>query len=148
MRFFDKNKKNKNEILVCLAGNPNSGKTTIFNSLTGLKQKVANYPGVTVEKKSGFFYYEDFKINVVDLPGTYSLTAYSIEEIVARECIINEKPDIIINIVDSTNLYKSLYLTTQIKELNIPFIVALNMSDEAEKKGIIIDTKIINKLFR
>jgi len=114
---------------VALAGNPNSGKTTIFNNLTGARQNVGNWPGVTVEKKSGLVTYKDRKIEVVDLPGIYSLTAYSIEEIVARDFLINEKPDVVIDIVDAANLERNLYLAVQFLELGIPLIIALNMVD-------------------
>ena len=102
------------ELIVALAGNPNSGKTTIFNNLTGHRQKVGNYPGVTVEKKEGICRFSDVCITVVDLPGTYSLTAYSADELVARRFIIHEKPDVIVDIIDSSNLERNLYLTVQL----------------------------------
>ena len=127
------------KITVALAGNPNSGKTTIFNALTGAKQHVGNYPGVTVEKKEGVRNYKGYSINIVDLPGTYSLTAHSIEEVVARDYIINEHPDVVIDILDAANFERNMYLATQIYELNVPLIVALNMADLAEKQGILID---------
>jgi ferrous iron transport protein B len=124
------------ELKIALAGNPNSGKTTLFNALTGSRQHVGNYPGVTVEKKEGVYRLEDKKINIVDLPGTYSLTAYSEEEVVARDFLIFEKPQIIINIIDAANLQRNLYLTTQFFELGIPVIIALNMIDAARDRGI------------
>jgi ferrous iron transport protein B len=107
------------DFTIALAGNPNAGKTTIFNALTGLHQHTGNWPGKTVEKKEGEIEYGDLKINIVDLPGTYSLTAYSPEEIVARDFIIQEHPDVVINVVDATNLERNLYLTIQILELDV-----------------------------
>ena len=134
------------EIIVALAGNPNSGKTTIFNNLTGANQHVGNFPGVTVEKKEGYINYNGYRLKLVDLPGTYSLSAYSIEEIIARNYLINEKPDIVINIVDASNVERNLYLSTQISELGIPMIIAMNMSDMAKDRGIMIDYKYLAKL--
>jgi ferrous iron transport protein B len=126
--------KNK-KINVALAGNPNSGKSTVFNNLTGARQHVGNYPGVTVEKKEGKLQFKGYEINIVDLPGTYSLSAYSEDEIVARDFIIKEKPDVIIDVVDSSNLERNLYLATQLMELEVPLVLAMNMNDIAEKKG-------------
>jgi len=134
------------KITIALSGNPNSGKTTIFNNLTGLRQHVGNYPGVTVEKKSGIVEYKEFKINVVDLPGTYSLTAYSMEEIVARNFVINEKPDVVIDVVDSSNLERNLYLATQLIELEVPLILAFNMTDIVKKSGKKIDIDLLSEL--
>lgn len=131
---------------IALAGNPNSGKTSIFNNLTGARQHVGNWPGVTVEKKEGFCKYNGYEITVIDLPGTYSLTAYSIEELVARDFIIKEKPDVVVDIVDASNLQRNLYLTTQFKELSAKVVIALNMSDVAEKNGINIDAKNMSQL--
>ncbi|MDR3243851.1 MAG: ferrous iron transport protein B [Elusimicrobiota bacterium] len=128
-------------ITVALAGNPNCGKSTIFNALTGSNQHVGNYPGVTVEKKSGKRIYKDYNINLIDLPGTYSLSAYSDDEVVARDFIINDKPDIVIHVVDSSNLERNLYLFTQLRELDVPIIIALNMIDILENKGQRIDKK-------
>ncbi len=133
-------------LIVALAGNPNSGKTTIFNNLTGASQHVGNYPGVTVEKKEGTLSVDGYKIKFVDLPGTYSLSAYSIEEIIARNFIVQEKPDVVIDIVDALNLERNLYLTTQIVELGIPIIIALNMSDMARSRGISIDHTLLSQL--
>ncbi len=121
-------------MLVALAGNPNTGKSTIFNALTGMKQHVGNWPGVTVEKKEGYFEYEGKKIKVVDLPGTYSLSAYSLEELVARNFIIEEKPDVIVDVIDSSNLERNLFLLTELLELHRNIVVAMNMFDEAKKK--------------
>ncbi len=121
-------------MLIALAGNPNTGKTTIFNALTGSHQHVGNWPGVTVEKKEGFAEYKGERIRIVDLPGTYSLTAYSLEELIARNFILEEKPDVVIDIIDSTNLERNLYLLTELMELTDKIVVALNMFDEARKK--------------
>jgi ferrous iron transport protein B len=131
---------------VALAGNPNSGKTTIFNNLTGSRQKVGNWPGVTVEKKEGHVKKNGYYITIVDLPGTYSLTAYSIEEIVARDFILDEKPDVVVVIIDASNLERNLYLATQIRELDTKVIFALNMVDVARDNGIKIDTKKLSEL--
>jgi ferrous iron transport protein B len=132
---------------IALAGNPNSGKSTIFNNFTGARQHVGNYPGVTVEKKEGKLTFQGYEINVVDLPGTYSLSAYSEDEIVARDFVIKEKPDVIVDIVDSSNLERNLYLATQLMELEVPLILAMNMSDMAEKKGQDMDyTKLAELL--
>ena len=127
------------KITVALAGNPNSGKTTIFNQLTGERQHVGNYPGVTVEKVEGSLRHGDLEINVVDLPGTYSLTAYSIEEMVARNFLLDEKPDVVVDILDASNLERNLYLATQFMELGAPLVFALNMSDLARSRGIEFD---------
>jgi ferrous iron transport protein B len=129
---------------IALAGNPNSGKTTLFNALTGAHHKVGNYPGVTVEKREGVRYRGDKQYHFIDLPGIYSLTAYSIDEVVARDFILEEKPDIIVDVLDSTNLERNLYLCLQFQELGIPVIGALNMSDEAEAKGFRIDDKTLS----
>ena len=133
-------------IRVALAGNPNSGKTTVFNNLTGARQHVGNYPGVTVEKKTGTCEHVGTKMDVVDLPGTYSLTAYSIEEMVARDFIINEKPDVVVDVVDASNLERNLYLATQLIELNVPLVLALNMSDIAKARGIEFDLDKLSEL--
>ena len=124
-----------------LAGNPNSGKTTLFNSLTGGHQHVGNYPGVTVEKKEGYCIYKGRKFKIVDIPGTYSLTAYSLEEKVARDFLVNEKPAAVINILDASNLERNLYLTLQLMEMGVPVILALNMIDVARKRGVDINTE-------
>jgi ferrous iron transport protein B len=117
------------DLTIALAGNPNAGKTTIFNALTGLRQHTGN-----------------LKINIVDLPGTYSLTAYSPEEIIARDFIIEERPDVVINVVDATNLERNLYLTVQILELDVPVVLALNMTDDLHKDGAKIDIASLSQL--
>ncbi len=129
----------KRALKVALAGNPNSGKTTLFNALTGAHHKVGNYPGVTVEKREGSRTRNGREYRFIDLPGIYSLTAYSIDEVVARDFLLDEKPDLIVDVLDSTNLERHLYLCLQFQELGIPVVGALNMSDEAAAKGIKID---------
>ena len=131
-------------IRIALAGNPNSGKTTLFNALTGSNQFVGNWPGVTVEKKEGKLKGHDDVI-VTDLPGIYSLSPYTLEEVVAREYLISERPDAILNIVDGTNLERNLYLTTQLTELGIPVVVAINMMDLVEKNGDTINLDVLSK---
>ncbi len=126
---------------IALAGNPNVGKSTLFNVLTGSRQHVGNWPGKTVEKKDGYLKLENEEILVVDLPGTYSLTAYSIEEIIARDFIVNEKPTAVIAVVNAANLDRNLYLVTQLIELGMPVIVALNMTDVARRRGLQISLK-------
>lgn len=131
---------------IALVGNPNSGKTTLFNVLTGQKQYVGNWPGVTVEKKEGYLK-GDREVNLVDLPGIYSLSPYTLEEVVSRNFLLDEKPEAIINIIDGSNLERNLYLTEQLLELSIPMIVALNRADIIEKKGDKIDLKrLANRL--
>ena len=122
------------EIRIALAGNPNSGKTTLFNALTGSNQYVGNWPGVTVEKKEGKFK-QDRNVTITDLPGIYSLSPYTLEEVVAREYLVDERPDAILNIVDGTNIERNLYLTTQLMELGIPVVIAINMMDIVRKNG-------------
>ncbi|MBN1964294.1 MAG: ferrous iron transport protein B [Anaerolineae bacterium] len=129
---------------IALAGNPNVGKSTIFNALTGVRQHVGNWPGKTVEKKEGRATIKGREIIVVDLPGTYSLTAYSIEEIITRDFIVNEQPNAVVAVVDASNLERNLYLVAQIIELEVPVIVALNMSDMAQQRGLTIDTEALS----
>ena len=129
-------------IKFALAGNPNCGKTTMFNALTGANQYVGNWPGVTVEKKEGKVKgNKEDNITVVDLPGIYSLSPYTLEEVVSRDFLLNEDPDVIIDLVDATNIERNLYLTTQLIETGVPVVVALNMADLIEKRGLKIDTK-------
>ncbi len=134
------------QLTIALAGNPNSGKTTIFNDLTGARQKVGNWPGVTVEKKEGRLKKNGYDLKIVDLPGTYSLTPFSMEEIAARDFILNEKPDVVVNIIDAANLERSLFLAMQIVELDRPVVFALNMADLAKSKGMVIDTEKLSLL--
>lgn len=132
------------KITIALAGNPNSGKTTLFNALTGSNQYVGNWPGVTVEKKEGT-YKNNKDVTITDLPGIYSLSPYTLEEVVTREYLLNERPDVILNIVDGTNLERNLYLTTQFMELGIPVVVAINMMDVVEKNGDKLDIELLSK---
>jgi ferrous iron transport protein B len=136
----------KKKITIALSGNPNSGKSTVFNAITGARQHIANYPGVTVEKKSGKVVYKGQEIEVVDLPGTYSLTAYSLEELVARNFLVDERPDLVVDIVDASNLDRNLYLAVQLMELGVPMIIALNMVDVAESRGIDVDYERLSQL--
>ena len=129
---------------IALAGNPNCGKTTLFNSLTGSTQYVGNWPGVTVEKKEGRLI-RNKDVIIQDLPGIYSLSPYSMEEVVSRNYLVNEKPDAILNIVDGTNIERNLYLTTQILEIGLPTVVAINMMDAVDKNGDKIDIEKISK---
>ena len=124
---------------VAVAGQPNCGKSTLFNTLTGARQFVANYPGVTVEKRIGTFTHKRDRVTLVDLPGTYSLTSYSLEERVARDFLLDESPDLVLNIVDASNLERNLYLTFQLLEMEFPLIIALNMMDIAGGRGINVD---------
>ena len=131
-------------IKIALAGNPNTGKTTLFNALTGTNQYVGNWPGVTVEKKEGVLKgHKD--VSVMDLPGIYSLSPYTLEEVVARNYLVQERPDAILNIIDGTNLERNLYLTTQLMELGIPVVVAVNMMDVLRKNGDKLDTKKLSE---
>ena len=147
MKMSGPEKNNMNSsITIALAGNPNCGKTTIFNNLTGARQKVGNWPGVTVEKKEGHLTHKGLDVNVVDLPGTYSLTPFSIEEITARDYIMEQAPDIVVSIIDASNLERSLFLALQILELGRPCLFVLNMADMAEAKGIRIDADKLSSL--
>jgi len=135
----------KKVITLALAGNPNSGKTTVFNNLTGARQHVGNWPGVTVEKKEGHLSYAGYEIKVVDLPGVYSLTAYSLDEVIARDFIVDENPDVVVDIVDASNLERNLYLAVQLLEMGVPLVIALNMMDVAESRGYKIDVNALAK---
>ncbi len=131
---------------MALAGNPNAGKTTLFNELTGARQHVGNYPGITVDHKEGHFKHDGQEISITDLPGTYSLTAYSEEEIVTRDFLTSQKPDVVVNIVDASNLERNLYLSTQFLEMGVPLIIALNMMDVAKDRGIEVRSQKLSEL--
>ena len=133
------------KLLVGLAGQQNAGKSTMFNMLTGANQHIANYPGVTVDKKTGFYRYKDIKVETVDLPGTYSLTSFSLEERVARDFLITEKPDVVVNVVDASSLKRSLYFSFQVLEMGFPVVVALNMMDVAKRNGTEINIKALQE---
>lgn len=133
-------------LTIALAGNPNAGKTSVFNHLTGTRQKVGNWPGVTVEKKEGHIRRGDREIIVVDLPGTYSLTPFSLEEVIARNYLLDERPDVVIAVIDATNLERSFYLATQIRELDCKVLFALNMADMARARGLLIDGRKLAEL--
>ncbi|GHT09605.1 ferrous iron transporter B [Endomicrobiia bacterium] len=133
-------------ITVALVGNPNSGKSTIFNSLTGSNQNVGNYPGITVEKKEGLKKYKGYNVNFIDLPGTYSLSAYSDDEVVVRNFLLNEKLDVVVNVIDSANMERNLYLFTQIVELDMPVIMVLNMVDILKSHGKTVDKKVMSDI--
>lgn len=134
-------------ITIALAGNPNSGKSTLFNELTGSNQYVGNWPGVTVEKKTGK-YKKDKNINFTDLPGIYSLSPYTLEEVVSRDFLLNERPDVIIDVIDASNIERNLYLATQLREIGIPLVIALNMMDIVRKNGDEINTKKLEEALK
>ena len=136
----------QHKIKIALAGNPNSGKTTTFNNITGTRQKVGNWPGVTVEKKEGSVNKFGYELTIIDLPGTYSLTPFSIEEIIARNFVLEECPDVVIDIIDASNLERSLYLATQLRETDCKVLFALNMADLAKTRGIKIDAQKLSEL--
>ena len=133
-------------INVALVGNPNCGKTSLFNVASGAHEHVGNYSGVTVDAKEGFFDYQGYHFRIIDLPGTYSLSAYSPEEIYVRKHIIEETPDVIINVVDASNLERNLYLTTQLIDMNVRMVVALNMYDELQASGNQLDHEKLSQL--
>jgi ferrous iron transport protein B len=130
---------------VALAGNPNSGKSTIFNALTGARQHVGNWPGKTVEKKEGRCAIDGVEFVIIDLPGTYSLSAYSLEEIIAMDYLVDERPDVVVVVVDAANLERNLYLAVQVIEMGAPVILALNMSDIAASRGLKIDKERLSR---
>ena len=136
----------KRVVTIAVAGNPNAGKSTLINAITGSRLHVGNWPGVTVEKKGASFEFEGARIRLVDLPGAYSLSPYTQEEIIARDYLVHEKPDLVINVVDATNLERNLYLTMQLLELGLPVVMALNIFDEAEAKGYRIDVAGVEKM--
>ena len=143
-RIFGKKGK---RIRVALVGNPNCGKTSFFNHATGMREKVGNYSGVTVDSKLGYYKYEDYTIEIADLPGTYSLTEYTPEERYVREYIMEQHPDIVLDVVDASNLERNLFLTTQLIDMNVPMVMALNMYDELEKNGDKLDIDTLSELF-
>ena len=136
----------KKKLAIALTGNPNSGKTTVFNNLTGTRQRVGNWPGVTVEKKEGNLNSQEYSIRVIDLPGVYSLTAYSLDEVIARNYIVDEKPDVVVDVVDASSLERNLYLTVQLLEMKAGLVIALNMMDVAESRGYRIDVAELSEL--
>ena len=138
---------NIKKVKICLAGNPNCGKSSLFNNITGLRQHVGNYPGVTVEKKEAFVTKNGYELQIIDLPGIYGLSASSEDEIVARNVLIEEKPELVIDVVDSSNLERNLYLYAQLSELKIPVIIAMNMTDILENKGQKIDYKKLEEKY-
>lgn len=141
---------NQANLTIGLVGNPNAGKTTVFNALTGAKQQVGNWPGVTVERKSGFFKWQNKSVEVVDLPGTYSLTMISetssIDERIACEYILNQNANVIVNVLDASNLERNLYLTIQLLEMRVPVILVMNMMDIVRKRDIQIDLVQLEKM--
>ena len=132
-------------IHIALAGNPNAGKTTVFNGLTGAHQHVGNYPGITVEQKVGTAYHNDIPVHITDLPGTYSLTAYTLEEVVTRSVLADDRPDVVIDVINASALERNLYLTVQLLEMGAPVVLALNMIDEARAMGLYIDTPELSR---
>ena len=134
-------------IRVALVGNPNCGKTSFFNHVTGMREKVGNYSGVTVDAKVGYYHYQDYTLEIADLPGTYSLTEYTPEELYVRQYIMEQHPDIVLNIADASNLERNLFLTTQLIDMNVPMVMALNMYDELEKNGDTLDLPTLSELF-
>ncbi|MDY7000510.1 MAG: ferrous iron transport protein B [Thermodesulfobacteriota bacterium] len=136
------------KIVIALAGNPNSGKTTMFNAMTGAHRHVGNYPGITVEKKEGFAQRDGYSFHIVDLPGTYSLTAYSQEELVARNFLVDERPDVVVDVLNSSALERNLYLAVQFMEIGIPVVLALNMMDEAKEQGLNINSRKLSELLK
>lgn len=135
----------QNTLHVALAGNPNVGKSTIFNALTNGRQHVGNWPGKTVERAVGSFRTQDMHVELVDLPGAYSLSAYSPEELIARDYLVRDRPDIVIDVVDAANLERNLYLTIQILETGAPLMIALTMTDLANSYGIKVDCAALSK---
>ena len=133
-------------IRVAIAGNPNAGKTSVFNLLTGLHQHVGNWPGVTVQRKAGTIAFAGYRFEIIDLPGTYSLTAYSLEERIAREYILDARPDVVVNVIDSANLERNLLLTTQLLEMGVDLVVDLNMWDEFTRSGAQLDLRRLEEL--
>ena len=134
-----------NDLKIALAGNPNCGKTTVFNTLTGAKQRVGNWPGVTVERVMGEYAHAENNVEVTDLPGIYSFSALSPDEEVARKHILFDTPDVVVNVIDASNLERNLYLTTQLLEMDVPVVVVLNMMDMAKQRGIRLEIQHLEK---
>ena len=134
------------KLVVGLAGNPNVGKTTVFNELTGMHQHVGNWPGKTVEQAKGHFSHGEYDYGIIDLPGNYTLSAHTMEEIVSRDFIVDDDSDVIVNVVDASNLERNLYLTVQMMELGANLVMALNMNDYAKNRGHIIDIDLMSEL--
>ena len=130
-----------NEVIIGVVGNPNCGKTTLFNALTGAKQRVGNWPGVTVDRKSGTYRFEESNVEVIDTPGIYSLAASSLDEEVARDFLLSHQAQVVVNIVDASNIERNLYLTSQLLEMRVPLIIALNMMDMAAERQLQIDVE-------
>jgi ferrous iron transport protein B len=129
---------------LALAGNPNTGKSTLFNALTGARQHVGNWPGKTVAKRSGTWRHEGLDIRVIDLPGTYSLSAHSLEESIARDYLVNERPDVVVVVLDASNLERNLYLAVQVLEMRSGVVIALNMEDAAAARGVTVDAGVLS----
>ena len=144
----NKNGQYKDTINIALAGNPNVGKSVIFNQLTGLSQTIGNWPGKTVEKMEGYLDFLGYHFNIVDLPGIYSLSTYSLEEIVSREYIVSDEVDLIINVIDATNLERNLFFTFQLLELKVPMILAINQMDILRKRKIELDFEELERIFK
>ena len=143
-----KYKHSKKSINIALAGNPNVGKSVIFNQLTGLSQTIGNWPGKTVERMEGHLDFLGYHFNIVDLPGIYSLSTFSLEEIVSREYIVSEEVDIIINVIDATNLERNLFFTFQLLELKVPMILAINQMDVLRRRNIRLDFEKLENIFK
>ena len=133
------------DVTIALAGNPNVGKSTIFNALTGAQQHVGNWPGKTVEKKSGTFEHGGRRVTIVDLPGAYSLSAFSLEEEVTRDFIVEERPHLIVNVVDASNIERNLYLSAQLLETGVPVIIVLNMQDQASARHVTVRADVLSQ---
>ena len=138
--------KKLSDISIALTGNPNTGKSTIFNQLTGARQKIGNWPGVTVDKKIGYLNYQGRNITVVDLPGTYSVSARSPEEAIVMDFLKNNKMDVVVDVLDSSNLERNLFLTLQLMEEGIPLLIDLNMQDEAKKRGLVVNKEKLSQI--
>ena len=138
--------KKLSDISIALTGNPNTGKSTIFNQLTGARQKIGNWPGVTVDKKIGYLNYQGRNITVVDLPGTYSVSARSPEEAIVMDFLKNNKTDVVVDVLDSSNLERNLFLTLQLMEEGIPLLIDLNMQDEAKKRGLVVNKEKLSQI--